>query len=93
MNVALQSCCCRDRAALVESFIARLAAGFGVGASPEAVQRANALLCELSGNGTLATIDGAAHFAIAIHPSTSPAASRTFSSGSRVEIACIRLCV
>jgi hypothetical protein len=67
MNVALQSCCCRDRAALVESFIARLAAGFGVGASPEAVQRANALLCELSGNAALATIDGAAHFAIATH--------------------------
>jgi len=37
------------------------------GASPEAVQRANALLCEFSGNATLATIDGAAHFAIATH--------------------------
>jgi pimeloyl-ACP methyl ester carboxylesterase len=37
------------------------------GASPEAVQRANALLCELSDNATLATIDGAAHFAIATH--------------------------
>jgi pimeloyl-ACP methyl ester carboxylesterase len=37
------------------------------GASPEAVQRANALLCELSDNATLVTIDGAAHFAIATH--------------------------
>jgi pimeloyl-ACP methyl ester carboxylesterase len=37
------------------------------GTSPEAVQRANALLCELSSNATLATIDGAAHFAIATH--------------------------
>jgi pimeloyl-ACP methyl ester carboxylesterase len=37
------------------------------GASPEAVQRANALVCELANNGTLATIDGAAHFAIATH--------------------------
>jgi pimeloyl-ACP methyl ester carboxylesterase len=37
------------------------------GTSPEAVQRANALLCELSDNATLATIDGAAHFAIATH--------------------------
>jgi len=37
------------------------------GASPEAVQRANALLCEHAGNATLATIDGAAHFAIATH--------------------------
>jgi pimeloyl-ACP methyl ester carboxylesterase len=37
------------------------------GASPEAVQRANALLCEFSGNAALATIDGAAHFAIATH--------------------------
>jgi pimeloyl-ACP methyl ester carboxylesterase len=37
------------------------------GASPQAVQRANALLCELSTNATLATIDGAAHFAIATH--------------------------
>ena len=39
------------------------------GASPEAVQRANALLCEFSGNATLATIEGAAHFAIATHTS------------------------
>jgi pimeloyl-ACP methyl ester carboxylesterase len=37
------------------------------GASPQAVQRANALLSELSSNATLATIDGAAHFAIATH--------------------------
>jgi pimeloyl-ACP methyl ester carboxylesterase len=37
------------------------------GASPEAVQRANALLCEFSSKATLATIDGAAHFAIATH--------------------------
>ena len=37
------------------------------GASPEAVQRANALLCELTPNATLATIDGAAHFVIATH--------------------------
>jgi pimeloyl-ACP methyl ester carboxylesterase len=37
------------------------------GASPEAVQRANALLFELTGNATLVTIDGAAHFAIATH--------------------------
>jgi pimeloyl-ACP methyl ester carboxylesterase len=37
------------------------------GASPEAVQRANALLCEFSSNATLATIDGAAHFAIVTH--------------------------
>ena len=37
------------------------------GASPEAVQRANALLSELSSNATLATIDGAAHFVIATH--------------------------
>ena len=37
------------------------------GASPEAVQRANALLCDLSTNAILATIDGAAHFAIATH--------------------------
>jgi len=37
------------------------------GASPEAVQRANALLCEFSSNATLATIDGAAHFAITTH--------------------------
>ena len=37
------------------------------GASPQAVQRANALLCELTGNATLATIEGAAHFAIATH--------------------------
>lgn len=37
------------------------------GASPPAVQCANALLCELSSNATLVTIDGAAHFAIASH--------------------------
>jgi pimeloyl-ACP methyl ester carboxylesterase len=37
------------------------------GASPQALQRANALLCELTSNATLATIDGAAHFAIATH--------------------------
>ena len=37
------------------------------GASPQAVQRANALLFELTSNATLATIDGAAHFAIATH--------------------------
>jgi pimeloyl-ACP methyl ester carboxylesterase len=37
------------------------------GASPQAVQRANALLCERSSNATLATIDGAAHFAIGTH--------------------------
>jgi pimeloyl-ACP methyl ester carboxylesterase len=37
------------------------------GASPAAVQRANALLCELTPNATLATIDGAAHFVIATH--------------------------
>lgn len=37
------------------------------GASPQAVQRANALLCELTGNAKLTTIDGAAHFAIATH--------------------------
>jgi pimeloyl-ACP methyl ester carboxylesterase len=37
------------------------------GASPHAVQRANALLSELVSNATLATIDGAAHFAIATH--------------------------
>ena len=37
------------------------------GASPEAVQCANALLCEFSGNAALATIDGAAHFVIATH--------------------------
>jgi pimeloyl-ACP methyl ester carboxylesterase len=37
------------------------------GASPEAVQRANALLWEFTPNATLATIDGAAHFAIATH--------------------------
>ena len=39
------------------------------GASPEAVQRANALLSEFSGNATLATVDGAAHFVIATHAS------------------------
>jgi pimeloyl-ACP methyl ester carboxylesterase len=44
------------------------------GASPEAVQRANALLCERTDNATLATIDGAAHFVIATH--TSEIASR-----------------
>jgi pimeloyl-ACP methyl ester carboxylesterase len=37
------------------------------GASPQAVQRANALLYELTPNATLATIDGAAHFVIATH--------------------------
>jgi pimeloyl-ACP methyl ester carboxylesterase len=36
-------------------------------ASPQAVQRANALLCEFTNNAVLATIDGAAHFAIATH--------------------------
>jgi len=36
-------------------------------ASPQPVQCANALLCEFSSNATLATIDGAAHFAIATH--------------------------
>ena len=37
------------------------------GTSPKAVQRANALVCEFAGNATLATVDGAAHFAIATH--------------------------
>jgi pimeloyl-ACP methyl ester carboxylesterase len=37
------------------------------GASPEAVQRANALLCERVSDAILATIDGAAHFVIATH--------------------------
>jgi len=37
------------------------------GASPQAVQRANALICELAGNATLVTIDGASHFGIATH--------------------------
>lgn len=37
------------------------------GASPQPVQRANALLCEFTDNAALATIDGAAHFAIATH--------------------------
>jgi pimeloyl-ACP methyl ester carboxylesterase len=37
------------------------------GTSPEAVQRANALLYELTPNATLATIEGAAHFVIATH--------------------------
>jgi pimeloyl-ACP methyl ester carboxylesterase len=37
------------------------------GASPQAVQRANALVCELTSNGTLATIDGATHFVIVTH--------------------------
>jgi pimeloyl-ACP methyl ester carboxylesterase len=37
------------------------------GASPQAVQRANALLYELTPNATLATIEGAAHFVIATH--------------------------
>jgi pimeloyl-ACP methyl ester carboxylesterase len=37
------------------------------GKSPAAVQRANGLLCELTPNATLATIDGAAHFVIATH--------------------------
>jgi pimeloyl-ACP methyl ester carboxylesterase len=36
-------------------------------ASPQPVQRANALLCELTHNATLATIEGAAHFAVATH--------------------------
>jgi hypothetical protein len=31
------------------------------------VQRANSLLFELTSNATLATIDGAAHFAIVTH--------------------------
>jgi pimeloyl-ACP methyl ester carboxylesterase len=37
------------------------------GASPQAVQRANALLGEHTNGAALATIDGAAHFAIATH--------------------------
>jgi pimeloyl-ACP methyl ester carboxylesterase len=37
------------------------------GASPQAVQRANALVCELTSNATLATIDGATHFVIVTH--------------------------
>jgi pimeloyl-ACP methyl ester carboxylesterase len=37
------------------------------GTSPEAVQRANALLYEHTPNATLATIEGAAHFVIATH--------------------------
>jgi pimeloyl-ACP methyl ester carboxylesterase len=53
------------------------------GASPQAVQRANALLGELSSNATLATIDGAAHFAIATH--TSEIASRIAAHVHRAE--------
>jgi pimeloyl-ACP methyl ester carboxylesterase len=53
------------------------------GASPEAVQRANALLSECSSNATLATIDGAAHFAIATH--TSEIASRIAAHVHRAE--------
>jgi pimeloyl-ACP methyl ester carboxylesterase len=53
------------------------------GASPEAVQRANALLSEFSGDATLATIDGAAHFAIVTH--TSEIASRIAAHVHRVE--------
>ena len=39
------------------------------GSSHPAVQRANTLLSESMGNAALATIDGAAHFMIATHPS------------------------
>jgi pimeloyl-ACP methyl ester carboxylesterase len=41
---------------------------FWGGASPPAMQRANALLAECLNGATPATIDGAAHFVIATHP-------------------------
>jgi hypothetical protein len=56
------------------------------------VQRANALLCEFTDNAALATIDGAAHFAIATHAVeiASRIAAHVHRAKAELNITCVR---